>query len=428
MDKQKFKKYKLMKLTIGYLGLTHLGINYAIASAMKGFKVICYDSDLNVISTLNKKKIPFYEKGTEKNLKKNFKQFTFTNKINDLKNCDLVFISSDVPTNSNGKSDLSVIKKTIKRAIKVIKKKCNLIILCQVPPGFTRSINWSSNNLYYQVETLVFSNALKRAVSPERIIVGKNLNKINKKYNFFLKKFKCPILEMNYESAELAKISINIFLISSVTSTNILSEISENIGANWLDISSALKLDRRIGKHAYLRPGLGISGGNLERDLETFRNNLKFNKIYENYSKNIKKISNHRKDWFYIQFKKITKNLKGFKKIGVLGLTYKENTNSIKNSPAIAFIKKISFNNKYKVNVFDPKIKNLPNHKNINICKNINDLMKNCEVLLIATPWKIFKKIKLNRFKNIKCIIDPYNFINFSKKENKKFQYIGMGN
>ena len=273
-----------MKLTIGYLGLTHLGINYAIASAMKGFKVICYDSDLNVISTLNKKKIPFYEKGTEKNLKKNFKQFTFTNKINDLKNCDLVFISSDVPTNSNGKSDLSVIKKTIKRAIKVIKKKCNLIILCQVPPGFTRSINWSSNNLYYQVETLVFSNALKRAVSPERIIVGKNLNKINKKYNFFLKKFKCPILEMNYESAELAKISINIFLISSVTSTNILSEISENIGANWLDISSALKLDRRIGKHAYLRPGLGISGGNLERDLETFRNNLKFNKIYENYS------------------------------------------------------------------------------------------------------------------------------------------------
>mgnify|MGYP001399178833 FL=1 len=416
-----------MKLTIGYVGLTHLGINYAIASAMKGFKIVCFDDNLDTISTLKKKKIPFYEKNTEKNLKKNFNRFKFTNKIADLKNCDLVFISRDVPTNSKGKSNLLEIKKLIKKIVKTIKKKCNLIILCQVPPGFTRSINWLSNNLYYQVETLVFSNALERAFSPERIIIGKDPSKMDKKYNFFLKKFKCPILEMNYESAELAKISINIFLISSVTSTNLLSEISENIGANWMDISDALKLDKRIGKYAYLKPGLGISGGNLERDLETFKNYLKFNKIYENYSKNIKEISNYRKDWAYIHFKKITKEFKNLKKIGVLGLAYKENTNSTKNSPSISFIKKISINNKYKINVFDPKIKELPNYKNINICKNIPNLMKNCEILLVATPWEIFKKINLNKFKNIKAVIDPYNLINISKTR-KKIKYVGMGN
>ena len=294
-----------------------------------------------------------------------------------------------------------------------------------MPPGFTRSINWPMNNLYYQVETLIFSNALERAFSPERIIIGKNLSKIDKRYNFFLRKFKCPILEMNYESAELAKISINIFLISSVTSTNLLSEISENIGANWVDISNALKLDRRIGKYAYLKPGLGISGGNLERDLETFKDFLKFNKIYQNYSENIKKISNYRKDWAYIQFKKITKNFKNLKKIGILGLAYKENTNSIKNSPSISFIKKISHSNKYKISVFDPKINEIPNYKNINICKNINDLIKNCELLILATPWEIFKKININKFKNIKAIIDPYNLINFSVR--KKLKYISMG-
>ena len=417
-----------MKLTIGYVGLSHLGINYAIASAIKGFNVVCYDDDKNIISSLKKKKIPFYEKDTEKNLKKKFKQFKFTNKINDLKNCDLVFISRDVPTDSNGKSNLLEIKKLIKKIVKIIKTECNLIILCQVPPGFTRSIKWPLNRLFYQVETLIFSNALERALFPERIIIGKSLNKMNKKYNFFLKKFKCPILEMNYESAELAKISINIFLISSVTSTNILSEISENIGANWLDISNALKLDKRIGKYAYLKPGLGISGGNLERDLETFRNFLKFNKIYENYSKNIKKISNYRKDWIYIQFKKIIKDFKSIKKIGILGLAYKENTNSIKNSPSISFIKKISFNNKFKVNAFDPKIKKLLKHKNINICKNSYDLMNNCDILIIATPWKIFKKINLNKFTNIKAVIDPYNLINFSINRKKKLQYISMGN
>tara|TARA_X000000368_G_C22952248_1_gene677174 strand:- start:479 stop:1177 length:699 start_codon:yes stop_codon:yes gene_type:complete len=231
---------------------------------------------------------------------------------------------------------------------------------------------------------------------------------------------------MNYESAELAKISINIFLISSVTSTNVLSEISENIGANWADISEALKLDKRIGKYAYLKPGLGISGGNLERDLETFRNYLKFNKIYENYSKNIKKISTYRKNWNYIQFKKIIKNFKNLRSIGILGLTYKENTNSIKNSPSISFIKKICLNKKFKINVFDPKIKELTNYKSINICKNISELIKNSELLFIGTPWEIFKKINYKKFNNIKAIIDPYNLANFSLGK-KKIKHIAMG-
>ena len=416
-----------MKLTVGYIGLSHLGINYAIASAIKGFNIICYDENKDVILSLKKKKIPFYEKDTEKNLKKRFKQFKFTTTIDDLKECDLVFISQDVPTDSYGKSNLLVIKNLIKKVVKTIKNTCNLIILCQVPPGFTRSVDWPSSKLFYQVETLIFSKALERALLPERIIVGKGSNKINKKYNFFLNKFKCPILEMNYESAELAKISINIFLISSVTSTNLLSEVSENIGANWDDISNALKLDKRIGKYAYLKPGMGISGGNLERDLETFKNFLKFNKIYKNYSKNIKQISNYRKDWIYNQFNMLTKDFKNIKKIGILGLAYKENTNSIKNSPSISFIKKISINNKFKINVYDPRIKELLKHKNISFLKNGEDLIKNCDVLVIATPWKIFKEINLNKFPNIKAIIDPYNLINFQKNKNKKLRYISMG-
>ena len=417
-----------MKLTVGYIGLSHLGINYAIASAMKGFNVICYDKNKDIILSLKKKKIPFYEKDTEKNLKKRFKQFKFTNTIDDLKECDLVFVSQDVPTDSYGKSDLLVIKNLIKKVAQTIKTTCNLIILCQVPPGFTRSIDWPATKLFYQVETLIFSKALERALLPERIIIGKNSNKIDKKYNFFLNKFNCPILEMNYESAELAKISINIFLISTVTSTNLLSEVSENIGANWSDISNALKLDNRIGRYAYLKPGLGISGGNLERDLKTFTNFLKFNKIYENYSKNIKQISNYRKDWIYNQFKKIIKNFRSIKKVGILGLTYKEDTNSIKNSPSISFIKKISINSKFKINVYDPKIKKLLKHNDVNFYKNVEDLIKNCDILVIATPWKIFKEINLKKFSNIKAIIDPYNLINSPKNRNKKSQYISMGN
>ena len=200
-----------MKLNVGYVGLSHLGINSAIAASMRGFSVICFDEDSNIISSLRKKKIPFYEKNALKNLKKKFDHFEFTNNIKELSKCDLVFISQDVPTNDKGKSNLLGIKKLIDDVIKNINPSCTLVILCQVPPGFTRSINWPSSKLFYQVETLIFSDALNRAYSPERIIVGKSVKKIEKKYDMFLKKFKCPILEMKYESAELAKIYINNF-------------------------------------------------------------------------------------------------------------------------------------------------------------------------------------------------------------------------
>ena len=123
-------------------------------------------------------------------------------------------------------------------------------------PGFTRNINWPLKNLYYQVETLVFQILLK-SIIPWRIIVGRNSDKWIKDI-IFLKNLSVNFRNELWE-CRISKISINIFLISNVTSTNILSEISENIGANWSDISRALKLDKRIGKYAYLKPGLGIS-------------------------------------------------------------------------------------------------------------------------------------------------------------------------
>ena len=137
-----------------------------------------------------------------------------------------------------------------------------------------RKINFNKKLLYYQVETLIFGKSLDRALNPERIIIGCNESnsKIKNSYLKYLKRFNCPIIKMSYESAELTKIAINIFLASSITTTNVLSEICSTIGANWEEIKPALKLDSRIGPKAYLKPGLGISGGNIERDIMSLKN------------------------------------------------------------------------------------------------------------------------------------------------------------
>ncbi len=171
-----------------------------------------------------------------------------------------------------GVSDLSGIRKLIDQVAGALGPEAVLVVLCQVPPGFTRALtSVPHDRLYYQVETLVFGRAVERATEPERYIVGcaDPAKPIDPRLRAVLEAFGCPILPMRYESAELAKISINMCLVASISVANTLAELCEAINADWSEIVPSLRLDRRIGQYSYLVPGLGIAGGNLERDLAT---------------------------------------------------------------------------------------------------------------------------------------------------------------
>ena len=409
-------------MIIGFAGLSHLGLVSLCAAASKGCNIIAYDFHIDA-KVISANKIDINEPGLNSIFKKNKKRIKITTNIQDLSKCDLIYISKDVPTNSNGKSDLKPIKKIIKH-LSFLKDKPRLIILSQVNPGFTRKLNWNKKKLFYQVETLVFGNALKRALKPERIIIGSNNSneKIDSKLKSFLNKFKCPILNMNYESAELAKISINMFLVSSITTANLLSELSTRIGAHWTDISKALKLDKRIGGHAYLSPGLGISGGNLERDINSvIQMNKKMNldsKMFEYW----KKKSRYYKHWPIRKFLELRKKIK-INNISILGLTYKPDTDSLKNSPSLELIDRLK--KEYSLTLYDPVIKILMS-KNYSFSESIFDAVKNSELIFIMTPWEQFKTLnskKITRILSNKIIIDPFEVIDNKLiiKNNKRY-------
>lgn len=407
-------------MKIGFIGMTHLGIVSSISAAEKKYDVICYDNDIKKIDNFKKSNFDIKEPNLNKLYKKNSNKIFFTNNILHMNKASIVYISIDIKTNSKGKSNYSEINNILKKIIKNLNKNIILIILCQIPPGFTRRINWPKNNLFYQVETLIFGKAFQRALNPERIIVGKNNNnKIPTIYNSFLKKFKCPILYMNYESAELCKIAINLYLISQVTTTNSIAEISKKIGANWNDIKLALNLDSRIGKDAYLNPGLGISGGNLERDLNSIISLGKKNKSAVHLFQTFEYLSNYYKNWCYNIFSKVSKN-KNLNKlhVGVLGLTYKKNTNSIKNSPSINLIKKIK-NKTNKIFVHDYILsENIKNIHGVSI-KNIKDLIKKSNIIFVMLDLNEYKKIDLNNImiKDKKIIIDPFSVVKPTKNQ-----------
>ena len=417
-------------LNIGFVGLTHLGLNYLAASSEKGFNVVGVDLDQNRISKLKKFNIEYDEPNLKKTIFRNKKKILFSSNLNYLTSCHIVFISQDVETDDKGRSDFDRIKKLIKNTSKLLNRKSVLVILSQVHPGFTRTVHFDHTRLYYQVETLIFGDALARALEPERIIIGcKNSDsKINQFLLNYLNNFGCPIFKMRYESAELTKISINILLASSISTTNMLAQVCEKVSADWHEIKPALQLDQRIGKKAYIKPGLGISGGNIERDIYSIQRLLKKNQQPLSIIKAFQKNSLYMKSWVYriLKREKILYKKNKFN-IGILGLAYKENTNSVKNSPTLHLLKKLK---NTKIKLYDPKAKLEKKIKNCIEVKNINFLIKNSNVVILMTPWPEFNKIDkiLRAQKNRKIIlIDPYRKINFKIIKNKYVKYFSIG-
>ena len=416
------------KPKIGFAGLTHLGINSAIAAAEKGFQVIGFHDSSDLISDLANGKPPITEPQLIQKLNSYKEQIKFVDNPQYLSSCDIIYLSVDVPTSKNGTSNLNSIHKMIEKIKEIINKNTIFIILCQVPPGFTRKLKLKTKHIFYQVETLVFCDAINRAINPERIIIGcMNKNKaLDKRLKVFLSSFNCPILPMSYESAELSKISINLFLVSSVTIANTLAEVCENIGADWDEIIPALRLDKRIGRHAYIKAGLGISGGNLERDMQTI---VRLGQSYKTDINSIKSFlfnSKHRKNWIWETMQKVMDVKKENLKISILGLAYKENTNSIKNSPSL---KLISYLSNFSVLVHDPAVKDdLPCF--VERKETVNQCINGCDLLIIATPWDEYRNLRISEIKKKmkgRIIIDPYRVVDGDLARQEGFSWYSIG-
>ena len=423
---------------IGFVGLSHLGIISSISGASKGFEVIGYDPNALLCGELSEGKLPIYEPHLDELLAKHNANIRFTADISQLHQCRLIVFSIDIKTDESNHSDLSVLESLIDTVLKVISQDTILVVLSQVPPGFSRRLFYrlkdelqkKNARLYYQVETLIFGQAVERALHPERYIVGCNdpSESLPDTYLHFLESFQCPILAMRYESAELAKISINCCLVASVSTANTLAEICENVGADWAEIIPALRLDKRIGGFAYLEPGLGIAGGNLERDLVTIiRLSNEFGTdsgVVDSWISN----SAYRKDWVFRKLHETVLSKYQDPQLAVWGLTYKVDTKSIKNSPSLVLLKNLMG---ISVKAYDPQA-TLESSAFPHVTQVLSPLeaCRGAKALVIMTPWTEFKSIDPVEIKNNldgDLIIDPYKTLNAQRCKNAGLKYLTLG-
>ncbi len=415
---------------IGYAGMTHLGLNSAAAAAEKGFETICFDPDPAVTAKLNSGALPVIEPGLQELLGKNRARIRFTSDSGDLNRCNVVYISADVPTDDKGESNLAGIRKLIDTVAASLNHKAILVILCQVPPGFTRNLPFPAERRYYQVETLVFGQAVERAMRPERIIVGcyAPQRPLPESYRQFLSAFECPILPMRFESAELAKIAINCCLVASISVANTLAELSEHIGADWSEIAPALKLDKRIGAYSYLNPGLGLAGGNLERDLATVLRLAQETGSDAGIIDAFVRNSRYRGDWVLRTLHSEVLAAKPRAVLGVLGLAYKENTHSIKNSPSLALIRHLQH---CMLRIFDPAVSSqAAKHPAATGCASALETARGADALIIMTPWPVFRDLKPDNLAKVmtgSAVIDPYRVLDGKAVVSAGLDYFTLG-
>ncbi len=376
-----------MTARIAFAGMSHLGINHLAAAADRGYAVLGFDLDASRIQDLRNGFPVVAEPGLQDILARCAPRIEFSSEPSALSPCDLVYISLDVPTDAEGRSRYDALQGLIAIAGEHIPPAVPLIVLSQVPPGFMRTIARPASALYYQVETLIFGRAVERALHPERFIIGCGNpdSPLPGGLREYLASFGCPVLCMCYESAELAKIAINMFLVSTVATTNMLAETCEAIGARWSEIAPALRLDRRIGEYAYLSPGLGISGGNLERDIATLRSMASAHGVDDGVVRAWQAGSRHHRDWV---LRHLRTHLSPGATIAIWGLTYKADTDSVKNSPALELIRGLRG---WRLRAYDPAARYAA-EPGIDL-ERVDDPLDACDgadALAIMTPWDAF--------------------------------------
>lgn len=418
-------------MTIGFAGMSHLGLVSSLAAAAKGFDIVCYEPDSARCAELQAGRFPIVEAGLEELFAEHGPRVVYTADAEKLASCSLVYIAVDVPTASTGVSDLRPVVDLVHDVDRALPDDAWIVILSQVAPGFTRTLRPSlrtGRGLIYQVETLIFGIAVERALHPERIIVGCDRpdRPLPAAYRRFLDAFECPVLPMRYESAELAKIAINMFLVSSVSTTNTLAEICEAIGADWSEIAPALRLDRRIGEHAYLNPGLGIAGGNLERDLATISGIAATHQTDAGVVDAWRHNSQYRKAWAFRVLQ--AEALGDDARLGLWGLAYKAGTASTKNSPALDFLDAAR---SIPVQAYDPKVR-LTQAADASV-EQVATPLAACEgvdALAVLTPWPEFRTVPLDEIRarmRGTVIIDPYGVLDAPECRSLGFRYRRLG-
>tara|TARA_B100000989_G_C19533024_1_gene471373 strand:- start:1375 stop:2706 length:1332 start_codon:yes stop_codon:yes gene_type:complete len=439
-----------MRITI--VGTGYVGLVSGACFAEFGVDVLCIDKDIKKIEGLKKGVIPIFEPGLVDLVKKNCLagRLNFdTDLTNDLNKSDAIFIAVGTPSRrGDGHADLSFVYEVAEEIAKNLSTYTVIVNKSTVPVGtglkVKEIIESKNKNLDFDVasnpEFLREGSAINDFMRPDRVIIGcqsRKAQRILRELYRPLYLLETPILFTKRESAELIKYASNAFLATKITFINEICDLCEKVGANVSDISTGMGLDRRIGKK-FLHPGPGYGGSCFPKDTLALVKTAKDYNSNLSLVKQVVKSNKNRKKNIYKKVENALEHQLHNKTIAILGLTFKPNTDDMRESPSIDLIRDLSLRG-CRLRVYDPEgmqeAKKIFEKKKLNIvwCNNSYDAMLNCNALIILTEWNQFRALNFKMVKKLlkhPLVIDFRNIYNPKdmKKLGVKYYSIGRNN
>ena len=397
-----------MKLTI--IGTGYVGLVSGTCFAEVGHQVICVDSDAAKVKMLQAGGIPIYEPGLEELVKKNVAagRLTFTNSTAEgVQKSDVVFIAVPTPPQPDGSVDLSYIER-VARDIAGAMTSYKIVVDKSTVPVKTGEKVTETIKRYCaaKVEFDVVSNpeflregfAVGDLMKPDRVVIGTSSQRPVAAMKEIYTPFNAPIIVTDINSAELIKHAANSFLALKISYINAIATVCEAAGANVQEVAQGIGLDERIGRR-FLNAGIGFGGSCFPKDLSAF---IKISEQVGYDFKLLKEVQRINSDQMDRFIKKITDTLWVLKdkKIGVLGLAFKQNTDDVRSSPAIDLCQRL-LKDGATLRVHDPKAmdkaKSLVPY--VTYVDDMDAVAEGCDALVVATEWDEFKKLDLDRAK-----------------------------
>ncbi len=436
-----------MKITI--IGTGYVGLVSGTCFAEFGVNVVCVDKDFKKIENLKKGVIPIYEPGLDTLVRKNVneKRLSFeTNLENALKESSAIFIAVGTPSRrGDGHADLTFVYEAAKEVGSKLDHYAVIVNKSTVPIGTGKKVFEIIKKVNPSLDFDVASNpeflregsAINDFMRPDRVVIGcesekaKNILKELYRPLFLLE---TPILFTKRETAEMIKYAANSFLATKITFINEIADLCEKVGANVNDVSTGIGLDGRIGKK-FLHPGPGYGGSCFPKDTLALVKTAQDYKSPVGLVEHVVESNKRRKENIYKKILDMLPNNNKEKTVTILGLTFKPNTDDMRDSPSLDIIPML-INNNCKLKVFDPEGMNEAKKylskydEYITYCEDSYHASENSQALVILTEWNQFRALDFNKLKKVllnPVIIDLRNIYNPKELSERGFRYYSVG-
>ena len=425
-----------MKLSV--IGCGYVGLVSGVCFADAGHDVTCIDNNPEKINALNNNKIPIYEPGLKELLSKNSIKFTL-NIGKEIENSDIVLIAVGTPTSNSGEADLSQIYQCAEEISNFINPGTLVLVKSTVPVGTCDEIEKiikekstiSDFSVVSNPEFLREGNAIHDFINPDRIVVG--LEDDDKKdivldlYSKIVSKDK--ILFTARRSSELIKYASNSMLAMRIIFINEIADLCEKIGADVTDIAKGIGLDQRIGPH-FLEPGPGFGGSCFPKDARAL---IESGKKYDAPQSLLESVIVGNEKRKRNISKKVLEKLdtKLEKEVGILGVTFKAETDDIREAPSLILIPDL-IKKGLNLSIYDPKGKSEASTliDNVTWKNSAYEVAENSNCIIILTEWQEFKDLDLEKLRNLMKRPLIYDFRNIFDPDSMKklgFEYFSIG-